>query len=106
MDEDAALAAGRTAGLSTLVIGAALLVAPGRVGPLGGITDARNARAVGLVDLALSPGLLGGTPRWPWLAARTVANVRPWITNEYELDGLRESPAVLDRLLSMAKEDA
>lgn len=75
MDEDAALAAGRTAGLSTLVIGAALLVAPSRAGPLGGITDARTARAVGLVDLALSPGLLGGTPRWPWLAARTVANV-------------------------------
>ncbi|HEY3501642.1 MAG TPA: alpha/beta fold hydrolase [Actinocatenispora sp.] len=38
--------------------------------------------------------------------ARAVANVRPWVTNEYEHDGLRESPAVLDRLLSMAKEDA
>jgi hypothetical protein len=75
MEEDAALAAGRTAGLATLVIGSALLVAPRRVGPLVGMSDARTARAVGLVDLALSPGLLGATPRWPWLAARTVANV-------------------------------
>jgi hypothetical protein len=75
MDEDAALDAGRTAGLATLVIGAALVVAPRRVGPLGGIRDPRTARAIGIVDLALSPGLLAGTPRWPWLAARTVANV-------------------------------
>ena len=28
-----------------------------------------------MVDLALSPGLLVGNPRWPWLAARTLANV-------------------------------
>ncbi|HSF35451.1 MAG TPA: hypothetical protein VLA70_05010 [Nocardioides sp.] len=75
MDEDTALDAGRTAGLATLVIGSALVVAPGRVGPLGGLRDARTARLVGLVDLALSPGLIAGTPRWPWLAARTVANV-------------------------------
>ena len=75
MDEDAALSAGRTAGLATLVIGSALLVAPDRVGPLCGIPDARTARVVGMVDLALSPGLLAGSPRWPWLAARTVANV-------------------------------
>lgn len=75
MDEDAALDAGRTAGLATLVIGSALLVAPQRVGPLAGIHDARSARVIGLVDLSLSPGLLAGTPRWPWLAARTVANV-------------------------------
>jgi len=45
MDEDAALAAGRTAGLATLVIGSALLVVPRQVGPLGGMTDARTARA-------------------------------------------------------------
>ncbi|GAA4213517.1 alpha/beta fold hydrolase [Actinocatenispora rupis] len=38
--------------------------------------------------------------------ARAVANVRPWVTNEYEHDGLRESTAVLDRLLALAKEDA
>lgn len=75
MDEDAALAAARTAGLSTLAIGSALLVAPRLVGPLGGIRDARTARLVGLVDLALAPGLIGGSPRWPWLAARTAANV-------------------------------
>ena len=75
MDEDTALDAGRTAGLATLVIGTALVVAPRRVGALSGLHDARTARLVGLVDLALSPGLIAGTPRWPWLAARTVANV-------------------------------
>ncbi|QBR93691.1 hypothetical protein [Nocardioides euryhalodurans] len=75
MDEEAALRAGRTAGLATLVIGSALLAAPGRAGPLAGIDDPRTARRVGLVDLALAPGLLVGTPRWPWLAARAVANV-------------------------------
>jgi hypothetical protein len=75
MDEEAALRASRTAGLATLVIGSALLGAPRRAGPLAGIDDPRTARRVGLVDLALAPGLLVGTPRWPWLAARAVANV-------------------------------
>ena len=42
---------------------------------MGGLRDARTARLVGLVDVALSPGLLAGSPRWPWLAARTAANV-------------------------------
>lgn len=75
MDEDAALSTARVAGLATLAIGSALLVAPRTVGPWGGLTDASTARAVGLVDLALVPGLLVGHPRWPWLAARAAANV-------------------------------
>ncbi len=75
MDEEAALQAGRTAGLATVVIGSALLAAPRRVGALSGIDDPSTARRIGLVDLALAPGLLLGKPRWPWLAARAVANV-------------------------------
>ncbi|BCJ34297.1 alpha/beta hydrolase [Actinocatenispora thailandica] len=34
-----------------------------------------------------------------------VGAVRPWITNAYQHDGLRETPAVLDTLLRMAAED-
>lgn len=30
-----------------------------------------------------------------------IGNARAWVTNEYEHDGLRESPAVLERLLAM-----
>jgi hypothetical protein len=75
VDEDSALGAARTAGLATLVIGTSLLLAPRRVGALSGIHSVRTARAIGMVDLALSPGLLVGNPRWPWLAARTLANV-------------------------------
>jgi hypothetical protein len=75
VDEEAALTAARTAGVATLVIGSALVLAPRRVGPLVGIGDPRTARAAGLLDLTLSPGLLVGAPRWPWLAARAVANV-------------------------------
>ena len=75
MDEVAALRASRTAGLATLVIGSALLVYPRRVGALTGIDDPGTARRIGLLDLVLAPGLLVGTPRWPWLAARAVANL-------------------------------
>jgi hypothetical protein len=38
--------------------------------------------------------------------AERVANLTPWITNQYEHDGLRESAAVLDRLFTMSKESA
>jgi len=34
-----------------------------------------------------------------------VDNVRPWITNAYQHDGLKETPAVLDTLLRMAAEE-
>lgn len=75
MDEEAALRASRIAGLATLIIGSALLVDPRRVGPLTGLDDPATARRIGMVDLTLAPGLLVGTPRWPWLVARAVANV-------------------------------
>jgi pimeloyl-ACP methyl ester carboxylesterase len=38
--------------------------------------------------------------------ARTIRGLRPWVTNEYEHDGLRASEGkVLDRLLSLARGD-
>lgn len=62
-------------GVATTVIGGALALAPGRVGPLAGLTEARATRLIGLADLALVPGLLAGRPRWPWMAARAGLNV-------------------------------
>ncbi len=67
--------AARTVGLGTLAIGTALLLAPEAAGPVLALNDPRGARAVGLLDLALAPGLLAGEPRWPWLAARAMANL-------------------------------
>lgn len=62
-------------GLFTAVIGIALLAAPETVGGRAWIADPRVARAVGLVDLTLAPGLVTGRPRSPWMAARVVANL-------------------------------
>jgi hypothetical protein len=59
----------------TAVAGTALLVTPARLGPVIGLAGARDAQLVGVLDLALVPGLLLGRPRWPWLAARAVSNV-------------------------------
>lgn len=64
-----------TVGAATAVIGGALLAAPQATGPLLGLTDVSGARAVGVLDLALVPGLLVGRPRWPWLTARAAANL-------------------------------
>jgi hypothetical protein len=72
--DDAEQAAVRVAVLTTAV-GGLLTAAPARVGPLMGLTDPRAARAVGLADLALVPGLLRGRPRWPWLTARAGLNL-------------------------------
>jgi hypothetical protein len=39
--------------------------------------------------------------------ARAIRGLRPWITNEYEHDGLRASNGkVLDRLIAMVRGDA
>ncbi len=38
--------------------------------------------------------------------AEAVAGLRPWVTNEYEHDGIRASGAVLDRLIAMARGEA
>ena len=62
-------------GLTTLALGGALLAAPTQVGGRAGFRDPRAARIAGLADLALVPGLLRGTPRWPWMAARVGLNL-------------------------------
>jgi hypothetical protein len=35
--------------------------------------------------------------------AKSVNNLRYWVTNEHEHDGLRTSPGVLDRLIKMVR---
>lgn len=75
VDNSTAQRASRTAGWVTLAIGLGTVAAPRPLGSLGGLTDPRTARAIGLLDLALVPGLLAGAPRWPWLTARAAANV-------------------------------
>lgn len=75
MSVDQAMRAAAGAGAATLVIGGALAIAPGRVGPIGGFVKPAGARAIGIADLALVPGLLVGRPRWPWMAARAALNV-------------------------------
>jgi hypothetical protein len=63
------------AAVVSLVLGCALLIAPATVGrALGVDTDRRVLRTIGLVDLALVPGLYFGRPQWPWLVARAVSN--------------------------------
>ena len=64
------------AGYATLVIGAALVVAPRRTtGPLGLDGHETAVRAIGVSDLVLVPGLLRGNPRWPWMMARAAFNL-------------------------------
>jgi hypothetical protein len=61
------------AGLVTAPIGAALVAEPG-LGARAGL-DPLTARAIGIADLVVAAGLLGGRPRWPWAATRAAANV-------------------------------
>jgi hypothetical protein len=64
------------AGWATLVAGAALLLAPRRTaGPLGLEGQETAVRVIGVSDLVLVPGLLRGTPRWPWMTARAAFNL-------------------------------
>lgn len=65
------LAVGAVTGLA----GCALVVIPAYAGPLIGLTEPRDARLIGLADLALVLGLLLGRRRWPWLAARGALNL-------------------------------
>ncbi|MEU3522431.1 alpha/beta fold hydrolase [Streptomyces sp. NPDC038707] len=37
--------------------------------------------------------------------AAAIRGLRPWVTNEYEHDGLRTAPRVLDRLLSLVRDE-
>ena len=64
------------AGSVTLAVGVALLAAPRLVtGPLGLDGQDGVVRAIGVSDLVLVPGLLRGSPRWPWMLARAAFNL-------------------------------
>jgi hypothetical protein len=64
------------AGMVTLAIGTGLTVAPSRTAKVLGLGDRPTlSRTIGLVDLALVPGLLRGRPRWPWMVARAALNL-------------------------------
>ena len=64
------------AGYATLGIGVALVAAPRLVtGPLGLEGQDAAVRAIGMSDLVLVPGLLRGSPRWPWMLARAAFNL-------------------------------
>ncbi|NYI77297.1 hypothetical protein [Nocardioides panzhihuensis] len=76
MDPESARRSAAFVGMATLPIGAALLLAPGRVGRSLKLGDHPVAlRAIGAADLALVPGLLTGRRRLPWLAARAGLNM-------------------------------
>ncbi|HEX2416345.1 MAG TPA: hypothetical protein VHJ37_14130 [Thermoleophilaceae bacterium] len=63
-------------GWVTLGAGATLTAAPGRVaGALGLEGQEAAVRAIGLSDLVLVPGLLRGSPRWPWMVGRAALNL-------------------------------
>ncbi len=64
------------AGVVSIGIGATLTLAPTPTATTLGLGDQPSwARAIGLADLALGPGLLAGRPRWPWMAARAALNI-------------------------------
>lgn len=65
-------------------------MAPRPPRPLLGLDALGDARLIGAVDLALSPGLVLGRPRWPWAAVRILANV---LTAGLALRRSRTTPA-------------
>jgi deazaflavin-dependent oxidoreductase (nitroreductase family) len=73
MDERTALGRSRQVGILTFAIGSVLLRRP-RLGRVAGL-NARDTRAIALLDLVVAPGLIWGRPRRPWLFARAGANV-------------------------------
>jgi hypothetical protein len=63
-------------GYVTLAVGTALLTAPRlATRPLGLEDQDAAVRAVGVSDLVLVPGLLRGSPSWPWMLARAAFDV-------------------------------
>ncbi|TQL68632.1 hypothetical protein FB381_2528 [Nocardioides albertanoniae] len=76
MDPESARRSAAVVGMATLPIGAAILLAPDRVGRALMLGDHPVAlRVIGAADLALVPGLLAGRRRLPWMAARAGLNV-------------------------------
>jgi hypothetical protein len=66
----------RNVGVTTLVIGIVLLVAPSKASHLLRLGDHPAAlRIIGASDLALVPGLLAGRHRSRWMTARAGFNV-------------------------------
>ncbi|GAA5148174.1 hypothetical protein GCM10023321_10060 [Pseudonocardia eucalypti] len=96
-------------GLVTLVAGAALVAAPGPVGSAMGLGDRRSvARTVGVMDLALVPGLLRGRPRWPWMAARaafSLATATIYRAEARRSDGRREAVGGMYGMLGLTVAD-
>ncbi len=74
MTHETGIRSATTVGAATLIIGCALLASPDRFGRALGLGGHRGAQIIGALDLALVPGLLAGTPRWPWLTARATLN--------------------------------
>jgi len=76
MDSEGAQRAANRAGLITLPLGVALVAAPAgvdrylRVG-----ADPLALRIIGVLDLALVPGLVVDGGRWQWMAARAGLNM-------------------------------
>ncbi|HYF25546.1 MAG TPA: hypothetical protein VD931_07405 [Baekduia sp.] len=64
----------RAVGVITLLIGAGLALAPEKAGPVAALEPA-EARAFGIADLALVPGLLLGSDKARWMRARAALNV-------------------------------
>lgn len=62
-------------GLFTTAAGAALLARPAEAGELVGLDDDLGMRAIGVLDLAIAPGLIAAPRRAPWVRARLAANV-------------------------------
>lgn len=76
MDAQAAQRVANRVGLATLPIGLVLVAAPTRAGLLLRVGEHPVAlRVIGVLDLALVPGLLLNGGRWQWLAARAGLNM-------------------------------
>lgn len=76
MDTGAAQRVTIRVGLVTTAIGVALLAAPSRASQLLGAGEhASSLRIIGLLDLALVPGLLSGRQQRRWMTARAGLNL-------------------------------
>lgn len=76
MDPETGQRSANRVGLVTLPLGLALVAAPARAGRLLRVGEHPVAlRVIGVLDLALVPGLLLNGGRWQWLTARAGLNV-------------------------------
>jgi hypothetical protein len=75
VDVDVANRSATLVGCGSGAIGVAALLAPKRINKLLGISSDPAMRAIGVADLVLVPGLIGGRQRWRWIAARAALNL-------------------------------